>query len=84
MAPKGAGGKGLATKKNIFFEALKKYPEKNVATKLKGRGWTAGQLKNTFFAASLEGFIYENPEFRWKVALNSESKNKICRGIFYL
>ena len=32
---RGEGSKGLATKKNYFLEALKKIPQKNLATKLK-------------------------------------------------
>jgi len=39
------GDKGLATKKNLFFEALKTQVKTLVA----------GPLKKTFFAASLSG-----------------------------
>ena len=39
----------LATKKNNFFEALKKFPQKKGATKLEGGGGHSGQaIKKTF------------------------------------
>ena len=52
------GGGGAAIKKENFFEALKKIPQKNVATKLERGGGRSGLFgqdtrKITFFAASL-------------------------------
>ena len=41
-------------RKNKFFEARKKYPKKNVTTKLEGGGIT----KKYFFAASLNNWSY--------------------------
>ena len=43
-------GKGLAIKKKkTFFEALKKYPQKYVATKLEGEGGKSQKKALTFF-----------------------------------